>query len=153
MKSEVRGQSSLEFLTVTGIGLLVISAAAIAFLSYAQTSGDDARLAQVTDIGISIIGQANYWYSVGGYSWGTVDVVMPDNVIDVYTVENNTLVFDVETRYGIVRQPVFSTTPIIGYTTTGNISSIYSPAIGPHSGASKLRVTSLGSIVQIQAVG
>lgn len=147
-----RAQSSVEFLLITGIGLFLISTAAIAFLSYTKQSGDDARLTQVTEIGNEILRQASWVYSLGGYSWVTVDATVPEGVTAIYTTESNALVFDVQTQYGVVSQPIFSTTPITGVNSTGAVSYVYNGSINAHQGQVKFRVTGTGPIVEIQAV-
>jgi hypothetical protein len=152
MKKQVRAQSSVEFLAITGIGLLLITTVAAAFLSYTRDTGDQVALKQVNDIGNTILGQASTVYSWGGYSWVSVDAVLPDSIVAIYTTENNTLVFEVATQNGIVAQPIFSTTPITGVNVVGTRAHLNNGTMTIHEGATKFRITSLGSIVQIQAV-
>jgi hypothetical protein len=147
-----RAQSSIEFLVITGIGLTLITTAAIAFLSYTRQGGDDARLAQVTDIGNQILAQAEWVNSLGGYSWNTVQTTMPDGVTAIYVAENSTLVFDVQTQHGVISQPVFSTIPITGVNASGTRNYVYVTPLGAHSGRMDFRVTGKGNIVEIQAV-
>lgn len=149
-RDDRRGQSSVEFLVVTGIGLLMLTGVAMVYLSYTRGSSDSVRLQQVNAIGETILQQASRVYGLGSNSWISVDVSMPEGVQDVYTVENNTLVFDVSTSNGIVSQPVFSTIPIFGVNQSGVRWYITNGTV-IHSGATRLRITSNGANVTIQA--
>jgi hypothetical protein len=146
------GQSSIEFLFVTGIGLLLIVAVAFAFLHATRGSEDKVRLQQAGVISASILQQANTVYSLGRNSWVTMDIVVPEEVVAIYTVENSSLVFEVTTSRGIVAQPVFSSTPITGVRPVGVVSYINDPSTVIHDGPTQLRITSLGSTVEIKAV-
>jgi len=147
-----RAQSSVEFLAVTGIGILIIVGVAGVYLSYTKSNQDKVALQQVTNIGESVMQQVSTVYSLGKNSWVTLNVDMPDSVLAVYTVENNALVFDVGTIYGTVSQPVFSSITIIGVNTSGQKSFINTGNVTIHSGKTALRITSQGNNVTIQAI-
>lgn len=148
-----RGQASIEFLLVSAAGLLLIVVVAFTFLSASRGTEDAARLQQVTTIGSSIIEQAGIVYALGTDSWIDVEVNLPSDVVAIYTIEGTSLVFDVVTQAGIVSQPVFSSVPITGVNTVGVRSDINLPPTNIHSGTMEIRVTSLGTQVEIRAMG
>jgi hypothetical protein len=147
-----KGQSSIEFLIITGIGLLLITATAFAFINYTKGSSDKVQVQQVSSIGAAILEQVDTMYALGANSWITMDVVMPQDVTAMYTVNDEALVFEVGTSQGVVKQPVFSNVPIRGVNTSGEISYVYNESVVLHSGPTKFRISSLGAVVTIQAV-
>ena len=150
-KQAKRGQSSVEFLLVTGIGLVLLTAVAMGYLTYTRASEDKMRVQQVQDIGNSIMQQANRVNSWGGNSWLPVDVTMPNNVLAIYTVDNNTLVFDVATKEGTISHPIFSTVTIVGVNQVGAKSFVNNGSVTIHEGTMHFRVTGRGTDVQIEA--
>jgi len=153
-----RAQSSVEFLVITGIGIFLLSTAAIAFLGFTQQSSDDTRLNQVVSVGNELLDEASWVYSLGGYSWVTIDANIPEGVTAIYVTESSTgqnaLVFEVQTQNGISSVPVFSRTPIVGVRTVGAQSFVYNGTIlAPHAGQMQFRVTGTGPVVEIWAVG
>lgn len=151
MRREVHGQSSVEFLLVTAVGLLLLTSVSFFFLQQNRATTDTVRLQQATDVGHELLQQALYVYSLGANSWVTVEISMPDDVLAVYTVENDTVVFDVATRNGIVSQPVFSDIPITGINVSG-VRAYVNNNTRIHPGSTEFRVTSQGGIVTIAAV-
>jgi hypothetical protein len=147
-----KGQSSLEFLVITAIGLFLIGGVTYGFLSYNQDTQEKARVQQATYVGNQLITAATSMYSKGTNSWTTIDVSMPPDLLAVYTVENNTLVFDVGTAQGTISQPVFSDVPIAGVRLDGSKLHLNNGTVVIHDGQTKFRVTSLGSVVTIQAI-
>jgi hypothetical protein len=109
-----RGQSGIEFLAVTGIGLVLLLGVSFFLLSDSKASKDQAQLRQIQQIGAEVIAKARVVQAQGRNSWVTVDAQVPDSVSAIYTVENNTLVFDVNTQNGVISQPIFSEVAIAG---------------------------------------
>lgn len=147
-----RAQSSIEFLAVTGIGLLLIVGVSATYLTYSKGNEDKTRIQEATTAGQNIIQQAKTAYALGKNSWLTLEVTMPDKVLAIYTVENNTLVFDIGTQHGIISQPIFSSVPILGVNDMGTKNYITNGSVLLHAGKTGFRVTSLGANVTIQAV-
>lgn len=151
MRRGARGQSSLEFLLVTGIGLLLLTGVSFFFLEQNRNTSDTTQLQQATDAGAEILQQALYVFSLGRNSWVTLELALPGDIIAMYTVENDTLVFDVGTQRGVVSQPVFSDIPITGINITGARAHVNN-VTGMHGGATQFRITSQGDIVTIAAI-
>ena len=99
-------------------------------------------------LGSSIIAQAETVYALGINSWVTIEVNVPPNVQQIYTVENRTLVFEMQTGGGVVSQPVFSDVPIMGIVTIVNQSFLNTTI---HSGNTKIRIYSNGTLVILSA--
>jgi hypothetical protein len=147
-----KGQSSIEFLIITGFGLLLITGISFVFLNYSQTTQDQTRTQQASQIGSTFINNAGEMYALGANSWVTITVTMPDKIVDVYTTENNSIVFELGTATGVQTQPVFSSVPIRGVTVSGDRVSVYNTTVFPHSGPTDFRITSQGNVVTIQAI-
>lgn len=147
-----RAQSSIEFLMVTGIGLLLLTTVVAGYLQYQRGNEDRVQVEQAYAIGTNILEKVQFVYALGGSSWETITVTMPDNVVDVYAVENNTLGFTLATSSGLTNQLLISDIPINGTRTVNGHSSIYNGSITIHGGTTKIRITSQGSLVQIQAI-
>lgn len=130
----------------------MITGVSFGYISYTNSQNDQVKLQQVTAIGTEIISTATRVNELGSNSWVTVDVSLPEEVLDIYTVENNTLVFDVATQGGIVSQPVFSPTAIMGITPVGNRTYVNDATLAIHSGRTRFRVTSQGSVVSVQMI-
>jgi hypothetical protein len=152
MKKQVRAQTSMEFLVITGIGLLLITTVTYAFLQYNKDTADKATVEQVTSAGFVILQKAGEMHSYGANSWTTVEVNLPSGILAIYTVESDTLVFDVATSRGLVAQPVFSRTPIVGVREDGEKLHVNSGQVVIHDGPTQFRITSNGENVSIQAI-
>lgn len=147
-----RAQTSVEFIAVSAIGMLLVVAIGAFYVNFAKGNEDAVRMQQVTSVGATIISQAQNVYSYGKNNWVTIDARIPDKVSAIYTVEGKALVFDVETSYGTVSQPVFSLTPITGVQPIGSKIHVNNASMSIHSGNMRFRATSLGGVVEIQAV-
>jgi hypothetical protein len=152
MKKGVKGQSSVEFLVITAVGLFLISAVAYSFIRYTHATEDEATLQQASDIGDSILSEAAGVYARGGNTWVTLEVSMPENVQSVYTAEDRALVFDMGTSNGMLSQPVFGTVPIRGVNGTSAKAFVNNGTITIHEGKTRFRISSQGSYVLIQAM-
>ena len=151
MKKQVRGQSSVEFLVITGVGLLLLTTVSLFYLHYVQTSADQTRLQQVSSIGQTILQQAAIVNGWGSNSWKSVDVSMPDNVESIFIADNDAIVFNMTTQHGTVTQPVFTTMNLTGVTPAGSISYVTRNGLQIHPGLTTFQVTSVGNQIQIEA--
>ena len=65
MKKAVAGQSSVEFLPITAIGLLLITTVTYTFLQYNKDTQDEATVEQVSSAGLVLLQKAGEMYSYG----------------------------------------------------------------------------------------
>jgi len=147
-----RGQSGIEFLAVTGIGMLLLLSVSFLLLSDSRSSRDRAEVQQAEQIGSELLSQARVVAAQGRNSWVTVEAQVPSSVDAIYTVENNTIVFDVMTSSGLVSQPVFSLIPVSGWYGIGQKMYLYnssSTTIG--GGVTRFTVAANGTAVILSA--
>jgi len=153
VRRQRRGQSGIEFLAITGIGMLLLLGVSFLLLSDSRTSRDKAEVQQADQIGSQIISQARIVQAQGRNSWVTVEAQVPKSVKAIYTVEDNTLVFEIITSSGQVSQPVFSIVPIVGWYYVGPRKYLYDPTsttVG--GGVMRFNVLSNGSSVVISHI-
>ena len=136
-----RGQSGIEFLAVTGIGMLLLLGVSFFLLSDSRSSRDQAEVQQAAQIGQELIGQARVVQAQGRNSWVTVEAQIPKSVQSIYTVEDNTIVFEVGTSNGVVSQPVFSLIPVSGWYVVGPRKYLYNYSATPVVGGGTFRFT------------
>jgi hypothetical protein len=143
-----RAQSGIEFLAVTGIGMLLLLSVSFFLLSDSKSSQDRAQLQQTQSIANDLLAQARIVQAQGRNSWVTVEAQVPRGVSAVYTVESDTLVFDINTVNGVVSQPIFSTIPINGTHLVGDRMYLYDPATtNLGGGLQRFTVFSNGTVV------
>lgn len=117
------GQSGVEFLAVTGIGLLLIVGVSVFLLGEGRTRQDDTRVEQATSVQRMILEQAQDVWSLGRNSWLTADVTLPEGTRDVLIVDDTTLLVIIETTQGRTAVPTFSELPLAGATLLGDANS------------------------------
>ncbi len=144
-----QGQSGVEFLAVTGIGLLMIVTISIFILGQTESERDESSLQQAQQIQSTLSAQAQEVWARGRNSWSTVDVVLPSTTKNITVVEGNTLVFDMSTSYaGIVAQPYFIPVPIAGnYTIDAQGRTAVFPPGLERGGSIPIRVANNGTAV------
>jgi type II secretory pathway pseudopilin PulG len=140
-----RGQSGIEFLAVTGIGMVLLLAVSFVLLADSRSSRDTAEMRQVQQVANELLAQARIVQAQGRNSWVTVEGTIPESVSAIYTVEDDTLVFDMNTAHGPFSQPIFSLVPIAGNTTIGAKKYLYNPAARSPGGNQRFIVTANGT--------
>lgn len=144
----IRGQSGIEFLAVTAVGLLMITGISIFLLGQTQSEQDSVTLQQTQQVMTVLASRAQQVWARGPNNWDTVDVTLPSNVANISTVENNTLIIDIDTVYaGRITQPYFMPVPISGgYGTDGERTAVFQPG-SERGGPISIRVSSNGTAV------
>lgn len=145
-----RGQSGIEFLAVTGIGMVLLLAVSFVLLADSRSSRDQADMRQMQQLANELLAQARVVQAQGRNSWVTVEGVVPESVSAIYTVENDTLVYDLNTGRGPYSQPVFSLVPISGNTTIGVRAYLYEPSQRSPGGNHRFIVTANGTAAVIR---
>lgn len=106
-KYKKRGQSSVEFLMIVAVATALLLPASYFFFSYAQGSTAQISSAQINTAGISIKQGAEEMFGVGPNSWKTIEIRLPDVLIDVGIKNNNELYFTFNTPNGISQNVYF----------------------------------------------
>ncbi len=78
-----RGQASVEFLMVIGVGMLLLLPATILFLQYSQSSSDDLKFGQLVRMGNEMVNNAERVYYYSDPSKIEIDVVMPPDMVNL----------------------------------------------------------------------
>lgn len=104
----MKAQYSLEYIMVIGITLLVLVPVTYLFLNYTKDSSEQMKYPQLNRIGTAIVNNAKSVYYAGEYSKLLIDVSVPENVNDVYILEDHELIFEIETRAGMNSMIFFS---------------------------------------------
>ncbi len=162
MRPARRGQSGIEFLAVTGIGMLLLLGVSFLLLSDSRTSRDEAEIQQAAQVGAVILSQANIVLAQGTNSWVTVEAQMPQSVKGIYLVDTSVaqksaIVFEMQTSKGLIYVPVFSKLDLEGPVSAGSpplannfivgsnwyIHAPPSTGFSPSGGKSRIRVIAL----------
>ena len=148
-----RGQSSFEYIMLVALVLLFVVSGVGIIYSYSQKSNEDIKVATIEKIGVEIVDSVEKVYYIGGDSWETIKVSVPDGVKNIKVVAGNELVITYDTYGGISDAVFYSdiniTTPYSGgvsFIPIRNLSSSF------HTGLNMIKVTSNGSTVIIEEV-
>ena len=82
----VRGQSSVEYLFVVALALMMIIPGSVIFYRYSADSQEAVVSAQIYKSGSDLVDTAELIYSIGSNSWQTVELTFPTDVhgVEVY---------------------------------------------------------------------
>lgn len=149
---EVRAQISLEFLMVTGVALFLLATSTYFVFDFTRQNTESNAMQQVAQLAYRISDEARNVYVYGPGSFVTITANMPDTYVGAYTVENDTIVFEVLTQYGHGAVPVFSEIAVNGTREDGERMYLYGASFNPHPGRSLFRVESMGSWVQVTQI-
>ncbi|MGM5481568.1 MAG: hypothetical protein ACQESE_04115 [Nanobdellota archaeon] len=138
-----QGQSSIEYLFIVAIALLMIVPGTALFFQYSQNSQESLQHSQVFKIGNELVETGEMIYSVGENSWQTVEVSFPD-AIKSMTVYSKDDLSELEITYGAayLSDAVFFTKNTL-LNSSGNKSECSSGCDIPiRTGVNKIRVES-----------
>ena len=130
-----RGQSSMEYLIITGFSLLLLFA--IMAVAYYQTStfSGDVAAAQVQKVGNQIVDAANIAYYAGPPTKKTITVYFPDHINEVI-VANQSIIFMMRGTGGAYEYPIYAATNMTGI-------------LRPFSGIHTITLTAESDVVNI----
>ena len=94
-----RGQSSIEYLTLAGFALVIITVLTLVYFDHAEESKFVIGTSQVERIVRKLVDTAEEVYFLGKPTKTTVKIYMPDNV-DQIIMSDNELNFRVRSRAG-----------------------------------------------------
>ena len=138
-RSNIRGQSSLEYLLVVAITFAIIIPAAYLFYSYSKESSQDIIDAQLAKIGRDIVDAAESIYYSGQGSKTVLEVSVPDNVDSASIIDGRELVFNITTEFGTTEVVFFSS---VNLSTTGSncVVNVCSLSVLGNSGLKKVKL-------------
>ena len=137
-----RGQSSVEYIMIVAVSLLMIIPATILFMNYTSDSKTSVISSQVFKIANELIVTGEQMYSVGHNSWQTIDLLIPEDLVSV-TVYNGSK-SELVLSYGdpVSDVVLFSEIPLFNRTGT---DCTYGCSIPLHIGPNRIRVKSTSS--------
>ena len=110
-----RAQFATEHILVVAFGLLIIIPIVYFFYSYSIGQVEEVSYTQISKTGNDIINNAEIVYYMGKPSRITLDVNMPDKVMNITILGNKELVFFIDVGKGNYTEMAFSSNvPIAG---------------------------------------
>jgi hypothetical protein len=82
LKKNKRGQSSVEYLSIVAIALMVLIPGSYLFLTYSKGTTDQVSSSQLNLAGVEIISEAEKMYVLGTNSWVTLEISLPGIFLD-----------------------------------------------------------------------
>jgi len=107
-KSQVKAQSSFEYMLIVALTFAIIIPATYLFYSYSKDSSQEITDAQITKLGRNIVDSAEKIYYSGLGSKTIADLNVPDGVISAVIIDGKELVFNVSSNIGISEVVFFS---------------------------------------------
>ena len=138
-----RGQGAFEYILVVGIAMILIVPGAVLFYNYSLKSSDEVIRSQIDMIGKQIMDSAEKVHYIGENSWESIKVDIPQNVRNIYILNNSELVIEYDSYVGISEAVFFSDINI----TPGGLQNSISSSM--HQGLNIIKCTSMGSFVLI----
>ena len=118
-KQKSRAQVSIEYLIIIGLSFAILIPAGYFFYNYSKTSNEASIRSQITQIGTAITTNAESVYGLADGSLVTLDLRYPNNIRDVYILDNQELVIKYELSSGTNEAVFFTQVNITGnYTYT-----------------------------------
>ncbi|MGM5480327.1 MAG: hypothetical protein ACQESC_02600 [Nanobdellota archaeon] len=140
-----KGQSSIEYLFIVAIALLLIVPGTALFYQHSRNSQQSIEHSQLSTTGYDLIKTGEMIYSIGENSWQTIEITFPESVhsLTAYTVNNS--LSELELTYGSkpYSHIVFFTSNPLLNSTANNASSCFEGCPIPiHTGLTSIRVES-----------
>ncbi len=135
-----KGQSSVEYLFVVAIALLLLVPGSIIFYRYSADSQKSIVSSQVYKSGSDLITTADLMYSIGADSWQTIELTFPSDVNSLEVYRDGSM-SELVISYGFDNsQAVFFTKTSLLNTTNNDCTAGCSVPI--HDGLNQIRVES-----------
>jgi len=142
-----RGQSSVEYLFVVALSLMLVIPASFLFLGYSSSQEDTISAAQINRIGNEVLTKSEEMYVIGNNSWMTMEIILPDNFKKARIYGERELVIDYYIKSGYTQAVFFSDVDI----TNGTHRCVSNPCdVQMFAGINMIRVTSRGDHVFIE---
>ncbi len=152
-----KAQSSVEYLFVVALSLLLVVPASFLFFNYSKSSEDTVVASQIERAGNEVLLKAEEVYSIGNGSWITVEFKLPRKIApnNPATIFNNDeLVFNYSTQTGYAEAVFFTD---LNLTTDEDVSDgddcASSCPLELKSGINKIQVISKGDYILIKRIG
>lgn len=146
------GQGAFEYILIVAIAMLLIVPGVVLFYNYSLKSNDQVMRSQIDMIGNDLMDAVEKVYYVGEYSWQSLKIDVPNQVKNIYILDNSELIVEYNTYYGISEAVFFSD---INITPGGNSFLLPSGQIAGaisndiHPGLNIIKVVSKGDYVLI----
>lgn len=95
-----KAQSSLEYLLVVALTLVIIVPTTYLFYNYSKESSEEITDAQLTKLGRTLLDTAESLFYTGQGSKSVVDVNVPENIASAVIIDGRELVFNITTNFG-----------------------------------------------------
>jgi hypothetical protein len=95
-----KAQSSVEYIVIVSMALLIIIPASFIFYNYVNSSKVSLLHSQVFNVGNNLVDTAIKVYSIGDNSWQTIKITIPDEVKEI-TIYNYSDYSELIINYGI----------------------------------------------------
>ena len=109
-----KGQTSMEYLFIVGISLAILIPAAYLFYGYSKSSNDSTIKSQISKIGSTIMNKAQTIYGLSEGSVAVIELSYPNNIRDIYILNNNELILEYEVSAGTSESVFFAPINITG---------------------------------------
>jgi uncharacterized protein (UPF0333 family) len=109
-----RAQVSVEYLIVLGIAFTVLIPAGYFFYTYSQNSNEETVRSQIDQLGREMLVNAESIYGLADGSLITLELKYPDNMREIYILNQNELVIRYELSSGMNDAVFFSKIPLSG---------------------------------------
>ena len=107
-KSQAKGQSSLEYITLVAITLVIIVPATYLFYNYSRDSTQEISDAQLTRLGREIIDTSEKIFYSGIGSRTVMQINLPEGVTSGVILDGKELVFNITSQVGVSEVVFFS---------------------------------------------
>lgn len=142
----MKAQSSVEYLMILAVTLVIIIPVSYLFISFTSQSNDLIAYAQITEIGRSIVDNAESIYYSGEHSRLLIDVNIPEKIEEIYILSNKELIFNYTSEMGSTELIYFSDINITSDSCSGNRCDITGLE---DSGLKKVKIESQGHEVLV----
>jgi|FLOH01.1.fsa_nt_gi hypothetical protein len=137
-----KAQISVEYLFIIGLSLAIIIPGSMLFFNYTNESNEKLVSSQINSIGKNVVNSAGEVYTLGKGSFITLDMNLPESVVNIYTIGDYELVIEYRTGNGVTEAVFFSDVKIYG-AYDGEVSGDF------HTGFMPLKIESMGGNVTI----
>lgn len=145
---KIKGQSSVEYLSIVAIALLVLIPGAYLFLNYSTGATEQVAGNQLNLAGREIISEAQKMYVLGSNSWVTLEVSFPGNFVEASISNGNDMYFTYMTSTGESTVVFFPVGFNISNSSTTPCASVDCP-LNFFPGVNRVRIQSQGDFVSI----